>query len=35
LKTLLTDQAYYAKEIAQLEGEWLEQQEALEQIAVM
>ncbi|RJG00845.1 ATP-binding cassette domain-containing protein [Noviherbaspirillum sedimenti] len=31
LKVLLTDQAYYAKELEQLEGEWLEQQEALEQ----
>jgi ATP-binding cassette subfamily F protein 3 len=31
LKTLLTDQAYYAKELEQLEAEWLEQQEALEQ----
>jgi ATP-binding cassette subfamily F protein 3 len=34
LTTLLTDQAYYAKELEQLEAEWLEQQEALEQIAV-
>ncbi|MES2536742.1 MAG: ATP-binding cassette domain-containing protein [Pseudomonadota bacterium] len=34
LKTLLTDQTYYAKEITQLEAEWLEQQEALEQVAV-
>ena len=32
LKTLLTDQSFYAKELAQLEVEWLEQQEALEQI---
>ena len=32
LKTLLTDQAFYAKELQQLETEWLEQQEALEQI---
>ncbi len=32
LKALLTDQTYYAKELEQLEGEWLEQQEALEQI---
>lgn len=32
LATLLTDQAYYARELAQLEAEWLEQQEALEQI---
>ncbi len=31
LKTLLADQAYYAKELEQLEAEWLEQQEALEQ----
>jgi len=33
LKTLLTDQAYYTKDLAQLEGEWLEQQEALEKLA--
>ena len=33
LKTLLTDQTFYAKEIVQLEAEWLEQQEALEQVA--
>ncbi|MFI4939192.1 MAG: ATP-binding cassette domain-containing protein [Burkholderiales bacterium] len=33
LKTLLTDQAFYAKELEQLEAEWLEQQEALEQVA--
>ena len=32
LKTLLTDQAFYAKELEQLEAEWLEQQEALEQV---
>ncbi|MEB0164986.1 ABC transporter, partial [Glaciimonas sp. CA11.2] len=32
LTTLLTDQAFYAKELAQLEAEWLEQQEALEQL---
>ena len=32
LKTLLTDQSFYAKEITQLEAEWMEQQEALEQI---
>ena len=32
LKTLLADQAYCAKELEQLEGEWLAQQEALEQI---
>ena len=34
LKTLLTDQTFYGKEIAQLEAEWLELQEALEQVAV-
>lgn len=33
LTTLLGDQAYYVKELEQLEAEWLEQQEALEQIA--
>ncbi len=33
LKTLLTDQAYYVKDLAQLEGEWMELQEALEQVA--
>ena len=33
LKTLLTEQAYCAKEIEQLELEWLEQQEELEKIA--
>lgn len=33
LKTLLTDQTFYAKEIVQLEAEWMEQQEALEQTA--
>ena len=32
LKTLMTDQSFYAKEIAQLEAEWMAQQEALEQI---
>jgi ATP-binding cassette subfamily F protein 3 len=32
LTTLLTDQAYCAKALEQLESEWLEQQEALEQI---
>src|SRR5450830_153322 len=32
LKTLITDQAYCGKELEQLEGEWLEQQDALEQI---
>lgn len=34
LKKLLTDQAYYLKELSQLESEWLEQQEALEQVSV-
>ena len=34
LKSLLTDQAFYAKELEQLEAEWLEQQEALEQVTV-
>ncbi len=33
LKTLLTDQSFYAKEITQLEAEWMEQQEALEQVS--
>ena len=33
LKSLLSDQAYCAKELGQLESDWLEQQEALEQIA--
>jgi ATP-binding cassette subfamily F protein 3 len=33
LKKLLADQAFYAKELEQLESEWLEQQEALEQLA--
>ncbi len=33
LKTLLTDQAFYAKELEQMEVEWLEQQQALEQVA--
>jgi ATP-binding cassette subfamily F protein 3 len=32
LKTLLTDQAYFKKELAELEAQWIEQQEALEQI---
>jgi ATP-binding cassette, subfamily F, member 3 len=32
LKALLTEQAYQAKELAQFEAEWLEQQEALEQV---
>ncbi|HJV87093.1 MAG TPA: ATP-binding cassette domain-containing protein [Noviherbaspirillum sp.] len=34
LKTLILDQAYLAKELEQLETEWLEQQEALEQISI-
>jgi ATP-binding cassette subfamily F protein 3 len=33
LKQLILDQAYIAKELEQLETEWLEQQEALEQLA--
>ena len=33
LKTLLADQAFYTKDLAQLEGEWLELQEQLEGIA--
>ena len=32
LKQLLTDQAYYKKEVDQLEAEWLVEQDALEQI---
>lgn len=32
LKALIVDQAYHAKEIEQLETEWLEQQEALERV---
>ncbi|WP_343722581.1 ATP-binding cassette domain-containing protein [Herbaspirillum seropedicae] len=32
LKTLITDQAYCSRELEQLENEWLEQQEALEQL---
>ncbi len=32
LATLLVDQAFYAKELTQLEAEWLEQKEALEQL---
>lgn len=32
LKSLILDQAYLAKELEQLENEWLEQQEALEQL---
>jgi len=31
LKSLLADQAHVAKEIAQVEGEWLEKQTGLEQ----
>ncbi len=33
LKTLILDQAYIARELAQLEAEWLEQQQRLEQLA--
>ncbi|MEC4719472.1 ATP-binding cassette domain-containing protein [Noviherbaspirillum sp. CPCC 100848] len=33
LKQLILDQAYIAKELEQLETEWLEQQEALEQLS--
>jgi ATP-binding cassette subfamily F protein 3 len=33
LKTLILDQAYVARELAQLEAEWLEQQQKLEQLA--
>jgi len=33
LKTLITDQAYCVKELDQLEGAWLEQQDTLEQIS--
>ena len=32
LKTLILDQAYVARELAQLEAEWLEQQQRLEQV---
>ncbi|WP_035625980.1 ATP-binding cassette domain-containing protein [Herminiimonas sp. CN] len=32
LKTLLTDQTFYTKDLAQLEAEWLEQQEELEKL---
>ena len=32
LKTLITDQAYCVKELDQLESDWLEQQDALEQL---
>jgi ATP-binding cassette subfamily F protein 3 len=34
LKSLIVDQAYLVKELGQLETEWLEQQEALEQLTV-
>ncbi len=34
LKTLIVDQAYYTKELEQLETEWLEQQDALERISL-
>lgn len=34
LKALILDQAYIAKELEQLETEWLEQQEALEQLTI-
>jgi ATP-binding cassette subfamily F protein 3 len=33
LKTLLADQAFYAKELDRLEAEWLEQNEVLERLA--
>jgi ATP-binding cassette subfamily F protein 3 len=33
LKALLLDQAYVGKELEELEAEWLEKQEALEQVA--
>ena len=33
LKTLILDQAYVARELAQVEAEWLEQQQQLEQLA--
>jgi ATP-binding cassette subfamily F protein 3 len=33
LKKLIVDQAYYAKELEQLESEWLEQHDALEKLA--
>jgi ATP-binding cassette subfamily F protein 3 len=32
LKTLIVDQAFVARELAQLEAEWLEQQQRLEQV---
>ncbi len=34
LKTLILDQAYVARELAQLEADWLEQQQKLEQVTV-
>ncbi|WP_256080056.1 ATP-binding cassette domain-containing protein [Massilia sp. YIM B04103] len=34
LKTLLADQAFYTKDLEQLEGQWLELQEQLETLAV-
>ena len=34
LKTLLADQAFYTKDLEQLEGEWLGLQEQLEALAV-
>ena len=34
LKALLLDQAYVARELAQLEAEWLELHQRLEQLAV-
>jgi len=33
LKALILDQAYVARELGQLEAEWLEQQERLEELA--
>ena len=33
LKALIVDQAFVARELAQLEAEWLEQQQKLEQLA--
>ena len=33
LKTMLADQAFYTKDLAQLEGEWMELQEQLEALA--
>ena len=32
LKTVLTDQTFYKKDLEQLEAEWLKEQEALEKI---